>query len=165
VVDLLSFVGRGAVPDQPQGPLAMKSSASRSLLVLELIGLLLFDGVACGMMRWIGNAPVTPLRLLIVGLFLLLLWSSGATVLRAVDYLRDDAEFDVAPRSVTRLVSLAVPVALLVVIGAALFDPAERVAQLTTSTMLLFVAAATPTLHLELVTWARRQPQLRWHQP
>ncbi len=135
----------------------MKVSASRSLLILELLGLLLFDIGACGMMRWIGDAPVTLMRLLVVALFLLLLGSSLATLVRAVDYFRADAWFDAEPRSTTRLLSLAVPVALVVVVASAMLNPAERVDQLTTSTTLLFFAAAAPAVHLEIVAWLRQR--------
>ena len=133
----------------------MKRAVSRTLLVLELLALLAFDLVACGMMRWIGDAPITPLRLLVVGLFLLLLASSGATALRAVDYFRGAASIDDEPGGAVRLLSLAVPVALIAVVLDTLVNPSERIGQLTTLTTLLFVAAAAPAVHLEIVAWRR----------
>jgi hypothetical protein len=143
----------------------MKMLASRSLLVLELLGLLIFDLVVCGMMLWIGDSSLTPLRLLIVALFLLLLWSSGATILRAADYLRGNSVFDDEPSRATRVLSLAVPASLVAVVVETVANPSERIAQLTTTNMLLYAAAATPAIHLEVVAWLRKQATQRFERP
>jgi len=68
----------------------------------------------------------------------------------------DDLEVNGRSRGgAVRLLSLAVPVALIAVVLDTLVNPSERIGQLTTLTTLLFVAAAAPAVHLEIVAWRR----------